>query len=57
MSLVEQQARSGWLKEMCLYTNEKMTENFRVYQKFGFEEEDRCMQDGYHRVFLRKRLG
>jgi ribosomal protein S18 acetylase RimI-like enzyme len=36
--------------------NEVMTENLLFYQKLGFEEEDRRMQDGYRRVFLHKVL-
>jgi hypothetical protein len=31
-------------------------QNLLFYQKLGFEEEDRHMQDGYHRVFLHKVL-
>lgn len=57
MAFVEQQARDEQLQEIRLYTNERMTENLRFYQKLGFEEEGRRIQDGYHRVFLRKRLG
>src|SRR6266567_869086 len=40
-----------------LVTNEVMTETLRFYQKLGFEEEGRRVEDGYHRVFLRKGLG
>jgi len=56
MAFVEQQARAGQLNEIRLYTNELMTENFPFYYKLGFEEEGRYTQDGYRRVFLRKRL-
>ena len=56
MAFVEQQARAEQLNEISLYTNELMTENFPFYHKLGFEEEGRSVQDGYHRVFLRKRL-
>lgn len=57
MAFVEQQARNEQLPEVHLYTNEVMTENLRFYQKLGFEEEGRRVEDGYHRIFLRKRLG
>jgi ribosomal protein S18 acetylase RimI-like enzyme len=56
MVFVEQQARKEQLNEIRLYTNELMTENLRFYHKLGFEEGSRRVQDGYHRVFLRKGL-
>ena len=56
MAFVEQQARKEQLDEIHLYTNEVMTENLLFYHQLGFEEEGRYMQDGYRRVFLRKRL-
>lgn len=56
MSFVEQQARKEQLREVSLYTNELMTGNLRFYQKLGFEEEGRRVEDGYHRVYLRKVL-
>ncbi len=56
MTFVEQQARKEHLNEIRLYTNELMTENLRFYHQLGFEEESRGIQDGYHRVFLRKGL-
>ena len=57
MAFVEQQAQKEQLQEISLYTNEVMSENLRFYQKLGFEEEGRRVEDGYHRIFLRKRLG
>jgi hypothetical protein len=33
-----------------------MTEDLQFYQRLGFEEEGRRVQDGYRRVFLRKIL-
>lgn len=56
MAFVEQQVRKEQLHEIRLYTNELMTENLHFYHKLGFEEESRQVQDGYHRVFLRKEL-
>ena len=57
MAFVEQESREAQLHEIRLYTNELMAENLRFYQKLGFEEEGRRVEDGYHRVFLRKGLG
>lgn len=56
MAFVEQQGRKEQLDEIRLYTNEVMTENLRFYHKLGFEEDGRRVEDGYHRVFLRKGL-
>ncbi len=56
MAFAEQQAEKDQLDEIRLYTNELMTENLRFYHQLGFEEEGRYVQDGYRRVFLRKRL-
>ncbi len=56
MAFVERQARQAKLVDIRLYTNELMTENLLFYHQLGFEEEDRQAQDGYRRVFLRKRL-
>jgi ribosomal protein S18 acetylase RimI-like enzyme len=56
MAFAEQQARKAQLGEIRLYTNEVMTENLLFYQQLGFEEEGRQVQNGYHRVFLRKGL-
>lgn len=56
MAFVEQKARKEHLHEIHLYTNELMTENLRFYEKCGFEEEGRRLEEGYHRVFLLKKL-
>ena len=56
MAFVERQARQAKLVDIHLYTNELMTKNLQFYQLLGFEEEGRQTQDGYRRVFLRKRL-
>ncbi|MBB4004609.1 hypothetical protein GGR03_003704 [Aurantimonas endophytica] len=33
-----------------------MYENLRIYERLGWEEYDRAEQDGFRRVFMRKRL-
>jgi ribosomal protein S18 acetylase RimI-like enzyme len=52
----EAQARRHALGELSLYTNEVMTENLRLYDRFGYVETDRRIEDGYRRVYLTKRL-
>lgn len=39
-----------------LYTNEKMHENLLWYQRHGYVETDRCVEDGFARVFMEKKL-
>jgi ribosomal protein S18 acetylase RimI-like enzyme len=56
MAFAEEQARAAGLREVVLYTNECMTENLRFYPALGFAETGRGVQDGFARVFYRKRL-
>jgi ribosomal protein S18 acetylase RimI-like enzyme len=44
------------LPEVRLYTNERMHENVALYAELGYQETGRGEQDGFRRVFLRKRL-
>jgi len=39
-----------------LSTNEKMFENQALYTKIGYVEYDRRIEDGYARIYMRKRL-
>jgi ribosomal protein S18 acetylase RimI-like enzyme len=56
LALAEDQARSLHLPEIRLYTNEAMTENLAYYPRHGYTETHRAQQDGFHRVYFRKRL-
>ena len=56
LALAEDQARSLQLSEIRLYTNEAMTENLAYYPRRGYAETHRAGQDGFRRVFFRKRL-
>jgi ribosomal protein S18 acetylase RimI-like enzyme len=56
MHFAEEQARALHLNELRLYTNVAMTENLVFYPTLGFEEMGRKTEDGYHRVYFRKRL-
>lgn len=44
------------VNELRLYTNEKMHKNIEIYSKLGWLEYQRAEQDGFRRVFMRKRL-
>ncbi len=50
----EQRARDLGLPEVTLYTNERMTENLRLYPALGYIETDRRHDEGFERVFYRK---
>jgi ribosomal protein S18 acetylase RimI-like enzyme len=56
MKFAEGVARDRGLNEIWLYTNEKMTENLPFYRGLGFEETGRGLDEGYRRVFMKKRL-
>jgi ribosomal protein S18 acetylase RimI-like enzyme len=57
MAFVEEAARDRGLREIQLYTNEKMEENLPFYRSLGFGETGRRFDEGYRRVFMKKRLG
>ncbi|HEX5850533.1 MAG TPA: GNAT family N-acetyltransferase [Rubrobacter sp.] len=56
MEFAEEAARDRGLHEIRLYTNEKMEENLPFYRGLGFEETGRGLDDGYRRVFMKKRV-
>lgn len=56
MSFAERRAAEARLPEIRLYTNEKMWENLEFYERLGYEETHRKPDEGYRRVFLRKRM-
>lgn len=42
--------------EIRLYTNIKMTENIELYHKLGYSEYSRKQENGFERVYFKKRL-
>jgi ribosomal protein S18 acetylase RimI-like enzyme len=52
----EREARRHALGFIRLYTNAAMTENLAYYPQHGYTETHRAQQDGFHRVFFRKRV-
>lgn len=52
----EQQARAAGLAAVELYTNAKMAENLTLYPHLGYREVGRRTEDGFARVFYRKKL-
>lgn len=52
----EAEARRRGHGEMRLFTNEAMHENLAIYARLGWSEYDRAEQDGFRRVFMKKRV-
>lgn len=56
VALAEAAARRGGAAFIWLYTNEKMTEDIRLYTRLGYVETERVTVQGYRRVCMRKEL-
>jgi ribosomal protein S18 acetylase RimI-like enzyme len=56
LGFAEQQARATGIGEVRLYTHELMVENIRLYQRLGYLEFERRLDNGFRRVFMRKLL-
>jgi len=56
LRLAETEAVLRGHDSVYLSTNEKMVESQALYSKIGYIEYDRRIEDGYSRIFLRKRL-
>jgi len=53
---VENEAVRVGVNAVFLYTNELMTENLSMYPSLGYSEYKRCTEDGFNRVYFRKKL-
>ncbi len=56
VEFVEQQARRGGYPRVELYTNARMTENLGLYPRLGYQQFDRRIEDGFDRVYFKKKL-
>ncbi len=56
INFAEQHARNEGYRTMELYTNAKMTENLTYYPSLGYVEIGRWSEDGFDRVFFRKKI-
>jgi len=56
LRLAETKAVGRGHESIHLATHETMVENQALYAKIGYVEYDRRIEDGYSRVFMRKRL-
>ena len=57
LAFAEEQAAAAGLAEIRLYTHVTMTENQAYYPRHGYAETHRQHDEGFDRVFFRKRLG
>jgi GNAT superfamily N-acetyltransferase len=56
MQTAEAHARAAGVAEVRLYTHQAMTENHAYYERRGYTETDRRVDDGFARVFYSKRI-
>ena len=56
IATVEQSAQGLGLDSVTLYTNASMIENLQMYPALGYVEFDRRVEDGFNRVYYRKRV-
>ena len=56
LAYAEDVARGAGLSALRLYTHVTMTENLAFYPRLGYEETGHSTDDGFERVFFRKRL-
>ncbi len=56
IAFAEAEARRRGYGEIRLYTHQTMHENIDLYPRLGYEETGRRTEDGYQRVFFRKRV-
>ena len=56
LEFAERQAAERDVRELRLYTHERMTENIELYERLGWAEYDRLIEHGFARVFMRKQV-
>jgi ribosomal protein S18 acetylase RimI-like enzyme len=56
LQFAEAEARRLGYDSIYLSTHERMTENQSLYSRIGYREYDRRIEEGYSRVYMRKRL-
>ena len=56
LEFAEEHGRELGFGELRLYTNVAMTENIALYPRLGWRAYDRRVEDGFSRVYFRKRV-
>ncbi len=54
LALAEERAGAGGHQRICLYTNEAMVENQRLYERIGYVETHRAKEHGFGQGLLRE---
>ncbi|KAB8217121.1 acyl-CoA N-acyltransferase [Aspergillus novoparasiticus] len=57
MGFAEEKARESGFERIRLYTNEMMVENLGIYERLGYVETHRGLENGLRRVYMVKVLG
>lgn len=56
LAFAEQRASDAGFREIRLYTNEAMTKNIDLYERFGYVETHRAVERGLRLVYMLKGL-
>ncbi|GAA5235268.1 GNAT family N-acetyltransferase [Verticiella sediminum] len=56
LHFAERQAMDAGFNNICLYTNEAMTENLGLYLRIGYVETHRAEDCGLRRVYMRENM-
>ncbi len=56
IAFCEGEARRLGCTSVELYTNQMLLRNIAIYLRLGYEVTDRRLDEGFHRIFFRKRL-
>ncbi len=56
IDLAEAETCAAGFEQLNLYTHECMTENIELYESLGYSQTERKQEQGYDRVYMRKRL-
>jgi ribosomal protein S18 acetylase RimI-like enzyme len=56
LAFAEAHARDHGVAELRLFTHVLMERNLRIYDRLGYSEDERRIDNGFERVFLSKRL-
>jgi len=56
VEFAESETRKQGYSHLDLYTHELMTENIQIYNRLGYVETHRRLENGYRRIYMQKAL-